>query len=592
MATVNQILEHINGEVAKLSANSTNDLADVLASAEKELTHDLANWKMLGKGDERFTVQVYRNALAQIQGTLHSIRKNIPGKLINHLEEQGRKAAELATKHLITEVEGFSKIYEGSVRPVAIEAASVLASGEKAVWKKFSNSAERYAGQVGKDIQKQLAIGVVRGETVDQLTARLIKMGGPKGWVAPKGSEMSGTGRAKLMTDGLFKKYNYYAERLVRTEVVSAYNSFAMDGMAELEEDDPGYFKRWDAAIDGRTCVVCASYDDLVVKLDGKFPQGLEYPPAHPNCRCCHVVWRKEWTEASHRDHAGKNDGTIDQALEGKHRGQEIAEKHLPHVSFKNTPTPTLPPEIKKETQKQDKSDAVGKKKSAKADPKPKPPETVKSPEPEAKPKKEPKPKKVPAELPKADPNLQPITGYPLDMEKAYTKKQENFFKKLDKDETEGIKDYQGEGYTNINSHLRAPSPGDSEWKKENLNNTIANIDRALNKSTLQEDGLYYRGTRVNLAKKLKPGSIFQDRGYVSVSENPYVAESFSSDRGTIFHIEVPKGTKGGHISHTSYEQEILLERGTKIQIISLKPELNHRGIETGRTVARARIIK
>jgi len=74
--------------------------------------------------------------------------------------------------------------------------------------------------------------------------------------------------------------------------------------MDELEANDPGYFKRWDAAIDGRTCPNCGEYNGLVVGLHDKFPLDLDHPPLHPRCRCAVVVWRKEWTE--HKGHLAK----------------------------------------------------------------------------------------------------------------------------------------------------------------------------------------------------------------------------------------------------------------------------------------------
>lgn len=295
---VTDLLEHINDEVAKLSTTGLQKLTGVLDAAELELSRALSEWKALGKGDDRFTPQVYRNALAQIRGTLEHIKGPMADEISLVLKHGGTLAAGLATKHLITEVERFSTLFEGSVRPIAIEAASVLAEGKALVWKRFENSAKRYAGQVGEDIHKQLAIGVVRGETIDQMTTRLAKLGGPRGLVYTRGAPGTPGAKAEYIAEGLFGRYRHYAERLAVTETVNAYNEMALVGMDDLEAHDPGYFKRWDAALDARTCAECAQYDDLVVALDSKF-KGIDHPPLHPRCRCAVVVWRKEWTEAS-----------------------------------------------------------------------------------------------------------------------------------------------------------------------------------------------------------------------------------------------------------------------------------------------------
>lgn len=298
-------LEHINNQVAKLSTSGLTKLTSVLEAAEVELTHALANWSALGKGMERFTPQMYRNALVQIRGALTSIRGDLAEGVNSVLRHGGVLAAHLATSHLISEVHTFSAMFEGSIRPVALEAASVLADGQKAVWKRFSNSAKRYAGQVGEDIQKQLAIGVVRGETIDQLTLRLAKLGGPKGLVYTQGAPGTARAKAEYIAEGLFARYHHFAERLAVTETVNAYNSFALEGMHELEAEDPGYFQRWDAAVDKRTCLWCRDYDGLVVGLDKSFKDGVKHPPLHPRCRCAVVIWRKEWKELSHRTKVG-----------------------------------------------------------------------------------------------------------------------------------------------------------------------------------------------------------------------------------------------------------------------------------------------
>lgn len=299
---ITDYLWHINSQVGKMSTASLGKIEEVLDAAEKELTHDLAKWMAQHKGDARFTPQMYRNALVQIRGTLDHLRNHTDNGMASALRYGGAAAAKLATSHLISEVKTFSGMFEHSVRPIAFEAASVIADGQKTLWPRFKNSAHRYAGQVGEDIRKQLAIGLVRGETLDQLTNRLARLGGPKGYVYLRGRPGSPGARGEIIAEGLFRRYRYWAERLAVTETVNAYNETALIGMDELEEHDPGYFRRWDAAVDGRTCPYCRQYDDLVVPLDKSFPGGIDHPPLHPRCRCAVVVWRKEWKESNFKD--------------------------------------------------------------------------------------------------------------------------------------------------------------------------------------------------------------------------------------------------------------------------------------------------
>lgn len=315
-SAITDVLWWINSEVDKLSASALPRVEEILGAAQAELAHDLSRAKWLGT-DDKYTAQVHRNAMSQIESALDHIKRETGPDFEETIKLGTIRAGRLAAAHVVSEVEKFSSIYEGTVRPVALEAMAVLAEGKKTLWPRHKNSAARYAGDVGRDIRKQLGIGVIKGETIDQLTNRLSRHGGPRGVVYTRGREGSPNARAEMISEGLFKRYRYWGERLARTELVNAYNECALIGMDELEADDPGYFKRWDAAIDGRLCLLCREFDDLVVPLNKSFPGGFDKPPRHPNCRCACVIWRKEWDEADHKDDLmmpiaqGKEPGSI-----------------------------------------------------------------------------------------------------------------------------------------------------------------------------------------------------------------------------------------------------------------------------------------
>lgn len=313
---ISDVLWWINSEVNKLSGRGFARVHSVLKEAQSELQRDLQKARWLGT-DDRYTAQVHRNALAQINGALKKINNRLSPEMADIMRQNGHAAGVMATNHLAQEVAQFSSIFEGTVRPIALEATTVIAQGDRLLWPRYKTSAARYAGQIGDDIRRQLAIGLVRGETVDQMVRRLAAHGGPKGLVFVRGKEGDPKARAEMISEGLFKRYRSWAERLVRTETVNAYNEAALIGMDQLEKDDPGYFKRWDAAVDGRLCILCRYFDDLVVPLHERFPLGFDKPPRHPNCRCAVVIWRKEWDEVDVRDNIaaevkrGKKLGTV-----------------------------------------------------------------------------------------------------------------------------------------------------------------------------------------------------------------------------------------------------------------------------------------
>jgi SPP1 gp7 family putative phage head morphogenesis protein len=330
---ITDVLWWINSEVDKLSGVGLPAMHRVLDQAQRELVRDLSKAKWLGT-DDRYTAQTHRNALMQIEGALDHINTKVAPEVERALVSSGHAAGAMAVSHLAHEVAAFSSIFEGTVRPIAFEAASIVAKGDRLLYRKHQNSAARYAGQIGDDIRQQLAVGMVRGETIDQMVKRLQKDGGPKGLVYTRGREGSPGARAEYIAEGLFKRYRYWGERLARTETVNAYNEAALIGMDELEEDDPGYYKRWDAAIDGRLCKLCRAFDDRVVPLHKAFPLGFQKPPRHPNCRCAVVIWRKEWDEADVKD------DLTGQVTKGKEPSSVAS---IPHKF--DTPAKPTPPE-------------------------------------------------------------------------------------------------------------------------------------------------------------------------------------------------------------------------------------------------------
>lgn len=628
---VTDLLEHINHQVSQLSTASLSRVTEVLDAAEVELTHALASWSDLGLGSARFTPQMYRNSLVQIRGALTHIRGDLAEGVNSALRHGGVLASHLATSHLITEVTQFSTMFEGSVRPIAIEAATVLADGKALVFKRFSNSAKRYAGQVGEDIRKQLAIGVVRGENIDQLTNRLVRLGGPKGLVYTQGQPGSIRAKAEMISEGLFRRYRHYAERLAVTETVNAYNEFAMVGMQELEHEDPGYFKRWDAAIDRRTCELCGEYDDVVVKLEENFPRGVAHPPLHPRCRCAQVVWRKEWDESNHKD------DLISETIKGKEPKGVVSVPHRIDLPKQKASAPKdVKPKtgkIVKELPKLDLKIEEGNLKTSlgildkqgqaleahgwvrnpttngeytsqykllrngKVDyehmdtsPKYKTKEQA-----EEWLKEKVKTEQIKAmKIGKLAPVIEtaPITG-PKDLTHMSMKDFEKWYDKhgtvLTDAEKAASAHYGGNGYSRMNRHLRDPKnglEGVRPIQKEELAH-IAELDKVIAKEKASTDMLVYRGSKTDITSGLKSGDILHDKAYLSTSVDEKAArEGFTTSKGNIFHIEVPKGHTIAPVNTGLPEGELLLPRGSKLQIISIEVEK-----DTGIKIVRARVI-
>lgn len=290
------VLSPIADAVAALPEPHIRAMIPILAQAESELTKDLAVWLGGRNGDERFTPHQMRVALHQLRSTMHMIEKRLPGAMTKVLADAGKRVGKKAIADLRLEVASLAATFGHSVRPIQFADAAILAEGSTQLIPRFRNSANRYAGGVADDIRNQLAVGVARGETFDQLTNRLVRMGGPRGLVALAGSVGDPGARVEHIAEGLFARYRSWAERVVRTEVSNAYNAHHLMALEAADADDPGYQKKWDARRD-LACPVCGKLDGLAIALDALFPGGRKHPPAHPNCMCTLVPSRPEWTD-------------------------------------------------------------------------------------------------------------------------------------------------------------------------------------------------------------------------------------------------------------------------------------------------------
>ncbi len=156
----------------------------------------------------------------------------------------------------------------------------------------------------------------------------------------------------------------------------------------------------------------------------------------------------------------------------------------------------------------------------------------------------------------------------------------EKLWHSLDYSEREGIKNYTGSSYVDMNTLLRtgncdAPNKADIE-------HYIDGCTRALEKSRIKEDCVVHRGIGGALGKMLNMsseelksaikanpdalvGKTFTDKGFVSTG----VAQG-DAWSGTKMHIFVPAGSKGMYvdpISTCSGEHELLLQRNSTFTI-------------------------
>lgn len=285
---VKSLLTTINDEVDKLPLGTMRRLAPVLREAEKELERDLVSWMGRLDGSERFTAQQMRVALVQVRRALRAVEKAVPA-LRKGLRGGAAKAAALAQAHLQREAAFFSVRFGKSLNPIPLlEAGKVI---DKTLLDRFEASIRRWPANVRADIRKKLAISLLKYETVEQMQRRLV--GRSAKYLTGRTPEE----KARVVSRVLWSRAEADARRIVRTEVINAYNATKMDMIDELSREDPKWGKRWDAALDGRTCPNCRALDHVIVPNGKPFPGNVDAPPLHPNCRCAVVAWHFDWEE-------------------------------------------------------------------------------------------------------------------------------------------------------------------------------------------------------------------------------------------------------------------------------------------------------
>jgi len=297
-------LERVAQDVADLPRAPLRALVPVLKAAETEVEAELRRWLSTVNGADTYTAQRHRAVLVQLKlasrvagqkAPRPKWLRNIQEQMLDSLATGGLRAANMSIRHLMDQIALYSGMFGGAENPLPIKQAAILAEGKKMMIPRFAKSVSTYGGQVFDDIKTQLAIGVVRQETIHQLTNRLMRISTFKPPISRAGDDPSVY--ADEIAKGLFMRYRYKAERIVRTEVINAYNETAAIGITEANQHDPAIRKRWDATNDMRVCRICASLHGEVVKVDHAFSTGVMAPPQHPNCRCAVIAWSPTWTE-------------------------------------------------------------------------------------------------------------------------------------------------------------------------------------------------------------------------------------------------------------------------------------------------------
>lgn len=308
---VSRLVREAVARVDAIAPAALRAVLPFLKAARDELQTELQAILEGASPDEKFTTYQRTLALRGLEATFDRIEELDPA-MAKALGIGRHAVGGIAASTLDDEVRRLSAIFGDGVPHIPqLDQAAIIAQGDRLLWKRHTTSAARYAGSVGDDIKAQFAIGIAKGETFGQLAQRMRKLDpsvrAAAGW-APADD-------ANAIADGMFHRWRHWADRVIRTENMHAYNTqhdlaiAALD--EERDEDEEPWLRRWDASADKVTCERCKELDRTVAAVGGEFKWGYKCPPAHPYCRCTIIAWRASWGdmkgEVPSKDAEGKD---------------------------------------------------------------------------------------------------------------------------------------------------------------------------------------------------------------------------------------------------------------------------------------------
>lgn len=254
-----------------------------------ELEAELAGLRRAGK-DQSFTAFHLRQVLLQVRDGL----KVFQSGLATQLDNNGLATATLAQRHVVSAIKAFEKRFSGAEPVLRLEEAGVFARVyrgiEPTLLMRYHKLVGNYPMTTLERVRNQLALSMIKGDSVDQTVNR----------IAAKG--------------GIFDRERWRAERIVRTEGAWSYGVTGQRGMEELQHEVPGLMKRLISTFDGREGYDAVEQHLQTVPVDGQFvwhkktKHGVEivhysHVPSRPNDRAVVIPWREDYHAA--RSHPG-----------------------------------------------------------------------------------------------------------------------------------------------------------------------------------------------------------------------------------------------------------------------------------------------
>jgi hypothetical protein len=225
---------------------------------------------------DTFTAQRLRGTLLQVDGALEAMRRG----LLDDSKEQSIDVAQLGVTHLTTEIETFSKHFEGAIIPINLNALMIATDTSNFLINRYEASLEAY----NKDIRASITQGLTEA-TIQQVSL---------------GEVVKRIGR-------FFLAEEWKLLRIARTELHNMYNLGKLNGMNDIRKQlIPDLKKTLIHPMDARTGADSKELarENPIIDTDKPFSfkwRGKERvfmtPPDRPNDRSILIPVRKSWNK-------------------------------------------------------------------------------------------------------------------------------------------------------------------------------------------------------------------------------------------------------------------------------------------------------
>lgn len=287
-AEVQRLAEEHGAEIRMLEGRTMAGMLEVYIRAREQVIEDwLKSWTAKQRQGLAlsYTEAKTLNAMRQIEAGIDEMARDM-GLELSGVDST---TSSLALRHLSDQIDRFSHI----AIPLPLKAVVGLSNVKKLLAYQHKQSLDRYGQDTLSLIKMTIQKGLVAHETPSQVSERLMEAL-PAGHEAWREWNAVGNGRKTVpeINEETRTGPYYWAERIVRTEVMNSYGvmtGMQMEDLADIGAET-GFVvkKQWSAAWEPRTCEWCAAMDGEVREIDEPFGdfngEPIYHPTAHPFC--------------------------------------------------------------------------------------------------------------------------------------------------------------------------------------------------------------------------------------------------------------------------------------------------------------------